>query len=62
MFRLFSLIYSIAGSTCVGVAVIIALVAGQDTLQPILMAAAMGAIVGIPASWIVAKMMVENDA
>ena len=62
MFRLFSLIYSIAGSTCAGIAVVIALVIGQDTLQPILMWAAAGAIVGLPASWIVAKMLLANEA
>jgi hypothetical protein len=62
MFRLFSLIYSIAGATCAGIAVVIALVIGQDTLQPILMWAAGGAIVGLPASWIVAKMLLENEA
>lgn len=62
MFRLFSLMYSIAGSTCAGIAVVIALVIGQDTLQPILMWAAAGAIVGVPVSWIVAKMLIENEA
>ncbi len=61
MFRLFSVVYSIAGSTCAGAGVVIALVIGQDTLQPILMWAAAGALAGIPASWMVAKMMIEND-
>jgi len=62
MFRLFSVIYAMAGTTCAGIAVVISLVIGQDTLQPILIWAAAGALVGVPASWIIAKMMLANDA
>ena len=62
MFRLFSLIFSIAGATCAGIGVVVALTIGQDTLQPILAYAAAGAVVGLVASWIVARKLLENDA
>ena len=61
MLRLFSLIFSIAGATCAGIGVVIALVIGQDTLQPILLWAAAGGIIGIAASWVVAKMILANE-
>ncbi|NBB98630.1 MAG: CTP synthetase [Alphaproteobacteria bacterium] len=62
MFRLFSLIFSIAGATCAGIGVVIALVIGQDTLNPILAWAAAGTVVGLVASWIVAKMILANES
>ena len=62
MFRLFSLIFSIAGATCAGIGVVVALTIGQDTLQPILAYAAAGAVIGLVASWIVARKLLENDA
>ena len=61
MFRLFSLIFSIAGATCAGIGVVIALVIGQDTLNPILAWASGGAVVGLVASWIVTKMILANE-
>lgn len=62
MFRLFSLIFSIAGATCAGIGVVIALVIGHDTLTPILVWAAAGGIVGLIASYVVAKMILANEA
>lgn len=62
MFRLFSLIFSIAGVTCAGIGVVVALVIGQDTLTPILLSAAAGGLIGIVASWVVAKMILANEA
>ncbi|MFN4057852.1 MAG: CTP synthetase [Roseinatronobacter sp.] len=61
MLRLFSLIFSIAGATCAGIGVIIALVIGQDTLQPILLWAAGGTVVGLGASWIVARKLLDGQ-
>ncbi len=55
MLRLFFLILSIAGSTGAGIGVVIALTIGQDTLQPILISAALGAVTGLIASWLIAK-------
>ncbi|MCL1628869.1 MULTISPECIES: CTP synthetase [Roseinatronobacter] len=61
MFRLFPLIFSIAGATCAGIGVVVALVIGQDTLNPILAWAAAGGVVGIVASWVIAKMILANE-
>jgi len=41
---------------------VIALVIGQDTLNPILAWAAAGGLVGVVASWVVAKMILANEA
>lgn len=57
MTRLTMLLFSIVGTTLTGVAVVIALVLGLDTLQPILVAAALGFASAIPASWVVARMV-----
>ena len=57
MSRLFLLIFSIAGATCAGIGVVIALVIGLDTLQPILLGAAAGALVGVACSWAIARQL-----
>ena len=55
MTRLMMLLYSIIGSSLAGAGVVIALTTGNDTLQPILISAVVGAILGLPVSWWVAK-------
>jgi len=55
MLRLALVIYIFAGATLAGIFMIAALTAGYDTLNPILVAVAAGAIVAIPISWIVAR-------
>ena len=55
MTRLMMIIFSMASTTLMGVGIVAALTMGQDTLQPILIAAAVGFIVAIPVSWFVAK-------
>jgi hypothetical protein len=57
--KLFPLIFSIAGVTCAGIAMVIALTLGQDTLQPILTWVAAGTLVGLLASWIIARKLAE---
>lgn len=57
MFKLASILYSLVGTTLAGSAVVISLVAGYDTLVPILIAAAAGFLVALPASIILAKMI-----
>ena len=52
---LFFVLHLFIGSTLAGSAVIAALATGYDTLTPILIAAAVGFVVAIPVSWIVAK-------
>lgn len=58
MTRLFLLILSIAGATCAGIGVVVALTIGQDTLQPILISAALGLMVGVAASWVIARRLI----
>ena len=55
MLRLASVLYSLIATTLAGSAVVAALVAGQDTLWPIVIAAAMGALVALPVSLAVAR-------
>ena len=55
MTRLALLIFSIASVTLMGIAVVVALVIGQDTLMPIVAAAAIGLTLSVPASWLVAR-------
>ncbi|MGB1034400.1 MAG: CTP synthetase [Primorskyibacter sp.] len=58
MFRLALMLYSLIATTLSGTAVIAVLTAGAGTLSPILMAAAAGAIVAVPASYLVARAII----
>ena len=55
MFRLASIIYAIAGTTLAGSCVIAALVSGFDTLPYIVGAAVVGALIGLPAAYFIAR-------
>lgn len=55
MIRLAGVLYSIISTTLAGSAIIAALVMGYDTLVPILIAAAIGFLAALPASYFVAK-------
>ena len=61
MFRLASILYSLISTTIAGSLIIAALVAGYDTLQPILIAAGIGFVVSLPVAWYVAKALYGND-
>jgi hypothetical protein len=60
MFRLATMLYSLIATTLAGSLVIAALTAGYDTLLPILVSAGVGALVAIPASYLVAQAIVSN--
>ncbi|ETA50972.2 hypothetical protein [Ponticoccus alexandrii] len=55
MIRLASLLYSLISTSLAGTAVIAVLVAGYDTLLPILIAAALGFVAALPVAWLVAR-------
>jgi predicted PurR-regulated permease PerM len=55
MTRLMMTLFSMIATTLMGVAIVASLTAGYDTLQPILIAAAIGFVLAIPASYLVAK-------
>lgn len=58
MTRLIMIIFSMASTSLMGAFIVAALVMGMDTLQPILIAAALGFVAAIPVSWIVARQIV----
>lgn len=55
--RLMMILFSMIATTLMGVGVIIALTTGYDTLTPIVIAATIGLLLALPASWIVAKQL-----
>lgn len=60
MFRLATILYSIIATTLAGSFIIAALATGYDTVMPILLAAAVGAVVAIPVSYLVARSIMLN--
>lgn len=60
MLRLASMLYSIIGTSVAGILIVAALASGNDTLQPILIAAVLGAVVALPASYFIAKAILSN--
>ena len=50
--RLFFLIFTLAATTLAGIGIIAVLAAGFDGWEPIVIAAALGAAVALPAAWI----------
>lgn len=55
MLRLTMLMYSIVGSTLAGIGVIAVLSMGWYDVPSILTGAVLGAVLGVPASWLVAR-------
>lgn len=55
MTRLTMLLFSIVSTSLMGVLIVAALVTGNDTLRPILIAAGIGFVLAIPVSWQIAK-------
>jgi hypothetical protein len=53
--RLMMILYSMIGTAMAGTGVIAVLSMGYGTLQPILVAAAAGAVLALPISWVVAR-------
>ncbi len=49
------IVHLFLGSTLAGSAMVVALTMGWDTLQPLLVAALIGWLVSIPATWLVAR-------
>lgn len=54
MSRLMLTLFSMISTTLMGSFVVVALVTGHDTLQPILIAAGLGFVLSVPISWWVA--------
>lgn len=60
MSRLFLLLLSISMGTTAGIGVIVVLVMGMVGIKPILAAAAIGAALSIPVTWLVARRIEDN--
>jgi len=60
MMHLAMLMFTLISATLMGVAIIAVLVAGYDTLLPVVAAAAVGFVAAIPVSWGVAKAMHDS--
>jgi predicted PurR-regulated permease PerM len=60
MTRLAGILFSIIATSLMGIGIIIALVTGNDTLRPILIAAAIGFVLAVPVTWIVTKKIVDQ--
>ena len=54
MTRLTLILFSMISTSLMGTALVVALTLGMDTLTPILIAAALGFLLAIPVSWLVA--------
>ena len=57
MTRLTLILFSMISTSLMGTALVVALTLGMDTLTPILIAAALGFVLAIPVSWLVARQM-----
>jgi preprotein translocase subunit SecF len=55
MLSLMMTLFSMIATTTMGIAVVVALTMGLDTWQPLVIAAAIGFLVAVPISWLVAK-------
>lgn len=60
MTRLFFIIYTLAGSTLAGSAVVAALTMNLFDLKSIVVAAILGALVALPVSWLVARNLADS--
>ncbi|SPF79968.1 hypothetical protein [Pseudoprimorskyibacter insulae] len=61
MFRLASLIFSLLSTTLAGTAVVVALVSGATSLAALLTAAAAGAGLAIPVSYLLARRLYRES-
>lgn len=59
MLRLAFILHLFIGSTMAGIGVIVALVAGLDTLWPIVIAAAIGFAAAFPVTYVVARKLLS---
>lgn len=53
--RLMMILFSMIGTAMAGSAIVFVLTMGYDTLWPIVAAAAAGAVLALPVSWLVAR-------
>lgn len=59
MLRLFSILYAMIGTSVAGIAMVIALTAGYDTLYYIVASVIAGAVLAVPVTWVIAKKLIK---
>lgn len=62
MSRLMMMLFSMISTTLMGIGIVVALVTGYDTLQPILIAAALGFVLAPPATWIIGRQIEKQTS
>ena len=60
MIRLATILYSLIATTLAGTAVVVVLTAGYGTLVPIVAAAAVGATLALPVSYLIAREVYQS--
>jgi putative flippase GtrA len=60
MTRLMMILYSIVGTTLMGIGIVVVLAAGIGTAQSIIIAAVVGGIVALPVSYLIAKQIAQD--
>lgn len=55
MLRLAGILYSLISTSLAGTLIVAVLVIGQDTMTPILVAAAVGFVLALPVTWLITK-------
>jgi hypothetical protein len=58
--RLFGIIYALTGPTLAGILVIVALVLGMVDARSIIVATAVGALLGLPSAWVIARQIADR--
>lgn len=61
MVRLALILYALIGTTLAGSFMVAALTAGYTTTQPVVLSAVLGFLLGVPASYFVARAMMQGD-
>jgi len=61
MLRLTSVLFSIVGTTLMGIGIVAVLVMGMDTWKPIVLAAIAGFVVAAPVSWFVSRAILKGQ-
>jgi predicted PurR-regulated permease PerM len=62
MFRLMMILHAVVATTLMGIGVTAVLAAGMDGMQPIVIAAAAGFVLGFPVSWLIARKITQLKA
>jgi len=60
MTRLMMILFSMVGTTLMGIGIVVVLAAGIGTAQSIIIAAVVGAVLALPVSYLIAKQIAQD--